>query len=200
MAGQLPVVVGITGATGTVYGVRLLSMLNELGVRSHAILTRSAVLTMKLETDFAPHDVTALADEVHAIGDVGATISSGSYKTAGMIVAPCSIKTLSGVVNCYEDNLLLRAAGVNLKEGRRLVLVVRETPLHRGQLRLMLAAAETGATIFPPVPAFYTKPQSLDAVVDQTCARVLDQFGFDVQTMRWEGAHQRLSNERGGSC
>lgn len=191
-------VVGMTGATGSIYGIRLLTLLTELGVTTSVVLTRAAVMTIGMETDYTINDVHSLASEVHSIGDIGATIASGSYRTHGMVVAPCSIKTLSGIVNCYEDNLLLRAAGVSLKEGRRLVLMVRETPLHRGHLRLMLEASKIGATVFPPVPAFYTRPGSLLELVDQTCARVLDQFGFEVEIPRWEGSvrHARPAEQQ----
>lgn len=191
-AGAMRLIVGITGASGTIYGVRLLEMLKDLGVESHLVMTRSAVLTLRLETDLTAEHVQGLATEVHNPADVGASISSGSFKTDGMIVAPCSIKTLSGIVHSYEDNLLIRAAGVNLKEGRRLVLMVRETPLHKGQLRLLADAADIGATIFPPVPAFYAKPSSLDDVVNHSCARALDQFGYDVVIPRWHGTQAGL--------
>lgn len=185
-------VVGITGASGTIYGVRLLEMLKDLGVESHLIMSRSAALTLRLETDYAVDEVQALATQAHNPADVGAAISSGSFKTDGMIVAPCSIKTLSGIVHSYEDNLLIRAAGVNLKEGRRLVLMVRETPLHKGQLRLLAEAADIGATIFPPVPAFYVRPASIDDIVGHSCARALDQFGYDVPIPRWHGTQAGL--------
>jgi 4-hydroxy-3-polyprenylbenzoate decarboxylase len=192
------IVVGITGASGVVYGVRLLETLRELeGVETHLVATRSAELTLKLETDVGIDHVRALADVVHGVDDIGATISSGSFRTDGMIVAPCSIKTLSGIVHSYSDNLLLRAADVTLKERRRLVLVVRETPLHLGQLRLLAGAAELGATIFPPTPAFYNRPASLDDMIDQTVGRVLDQVGLDSERFpRWEGTRARARTIR----
>ena len=180
-------IIGITGASGTAYGIELLTLLKDLEVPRYLVMTKAAVQTMRLETDRTVESVHSLATEVLTVGDIGASVASGSFKTKGMIVAPCSIKTLSGIVNCYEDNLLLRAAGVTLKEGRKLVLMVRETPLHLGQIRLMAAAAEIGATIFPPVPAMYARPQNLEDMVRYSCARVLDQFGFDVDIQRWQG-------------
>jgi 4-hydroxy-3-polyprenylbenzoate decarboxylase len=187
-------IVGITGSTGVVYGVRLLERLRELeDVESHLVVTRHGELTMRLETDYELDYVRGLADVVHNVRDVGATIASGSFPTDGMIVAPCSIKTLSGIVNSYDENLMIRAADVTLKEKRRLVLVVRETPLHLGHLRLMTAAAEIGATIFPPVPAFYNRPDDLDDVIDQSVARMLDQVGIVLPGVRrWEGTTDRL--------
>lgn len=181
------IVVAITGASGVMYGVRALELLAAQGVETHLVMSKSAALTLRLESDRTPEDVRAIASHVHSPGDIGATISSGSFRTEGMIVAPCSIKTLSGIVHSYEDNLIVRAAGVNLKERRPLVLMVRETPLHLGQLRLMVAAAEIGATVFPPVPALYTKPRTIEDLIDQSVARVLDQFGLDAPLHRWEG-------------
>lgn len=183
-------VVGITGASGTVYGVELLKMLADAGVETHLVMTKSAVVTMRLETDYEPDEVKALASHTYALGDLAAAISSGSFRLDGMVVAPCSIKTLSGIVNCYEDNLLLRAAGVTLKESRPLVLMLRETPLHAGQIRLMYEAAQIGVRIFPPVPAFYARPKTLDDVVRHSCARVMDQFGFDAGVERWRGGRE----------
>lgn len=193
----MPIIVAMTGASGSVYGVRMLQALRELDVETHLVMSRSAALTLRLETDLESEDVQALATQVHAVTDIGASISSGSFRTDGMVVAPCSIKTLSGIVNSYEDNLIVRAAGVVLKERRRLVLMVRETPLHLGHLRLMAGAAEIGATIFPPVPAFYTAPKTIDDIVDQSVARVLDQFGYDVPITRWAGTRDLL-RRRGG--
>ena len=193
----MPVIVAMTGASGVIYGVRLLEALRTLDTDTHLVMSRSAALTLRLETDLEPEDVHALATEVHPVSDIGASISSGSFRTDGMVVAPCSIKTLSGIVNSYEDNLIVRAAGVVLKERRRLVLMIRETPLHLGQLRLMTSAAEIGATVFPPVPAFYTRPQSVDELVDQTVARVLDQLGFDAPAHRWSGVRDHLERRSG---
>lgn len=185
-------IVGISGASGAIYGVRLLQVLRDVAeVETHLVMSQAARQTLTLETDFSLRDVQALANVVHDARDIAASISSGSYKTAGMVILPCSIKTLSGVVNSYTDTLVTRAADVVLKERRPLVLCVRETPLHLGHLRLMMQAAELGAVIMPPVPAFYHRPQSLDDVINQTVNRVLDQFDIDLPEdlfTRWQGA------------
>ncbi|ABP61525.1 MULTISPECIES: UbiX family flavin prenyltransferase [Enterobacteriaceae] len=185
-------IVGISGASGAIYGVRLLQVLRDVPeVETHLVMSQAARQTLTLETDFSLRDVQALANVVHDARDIAASISSGSYKTAGMVILPCSIKTLSGVVNSYTDTLVTRAADVVLKERRPLVLCVRETPLHLGHLRLMTQAAELGAVIMPPVPAFYHRPQSLDDVINQTVNRVLDQFDIDLPEdlfTRWQGA------------
>ncbi|SCC41724.1 UbiX family flavin prenyltransferase [Kosakonia oryziphila] len=185
-------IVGISGASGTIYGIRLLQVLRDVAeVETHLVMSQAARQTLALETDFSLRDVQALANVVHDARDIAASISSGSFKTAGMVILPCSIKTLSGIVHSYTDSLLTRAADVVLKERRPLVLCVRETPLHLGHLRLMTQAAELGAVIMPPVPAFYHRPQSLEAVIDQTVNRVLDQFDIalpeDLFT-RWQGS------------
>ena len=185
-------IVGISGASGAIYGVRLLQVLRDVPeVETHLVMSQAARQTLTLETDFSLRDVQALANVVHDARDIAASISSGSYKTAGMVILPCSIKTLSGVVNSYTDTLVTRAADVVLKERRPLVLCVRETPLHLGHLRLMTQAAELGAIIMPPVPAFYHRPTSLDDVINQTVNRVLDQFDIDLPEdlfTRWQGA------------
>jgi len=185
-------IVGISGASGAIYGVRLLQVLRDVPeVETHLVMSQAARQTLTLETDFSLRDVQALANVVHDARDIAASISSGSYKTAGMVILPCSIKTLSGIVNSYTDTLVTRAADVVLKERRPLVLCVRETPLHLGHLRLMTQAAELGAVIMPPVPAFYHRPQSLDDVINQTVNRVLDQFDIDLPEdlfTRWQGA------------
>jgi len=190
--------VGISGSTGVVYGVRLLERVRDRAdVETHLVTTRHADLTLRLETSYALEDVRALADVVHSVRDVGAPIASGSFRADAMIVAPCSIKTLSGIASSYSDNLLLRAADVMLKERRPLVLAVRETPLHAGHLRLMAAAADLGAVIFPPVPAFYHRPESLDDVIDQSVGRMLDQVGIVLPDVpRWEGTKERLGDDR----
>lgn len=185
-------IIGISGASGAIYGVRLLQVLQTVAdVETHLVMSQAARQTVALETDLSLRDVQALADVVHDARDIAASISSGSFKTAGMAILPCSIKTLSGIVNSYTDGLLTRAADVVLKERRPLVLCVRETPLHLGHLRLMTQAAEIGAVIMPPVPAFYHRPQTLDEVINQTVNRVLDQFDIalpeDLFT-RWSGA------------
>ena len=191
----MSVIVAMTGASGSIYGIRILQVLKELGVETHLVMSRSAALTLRLETEYQPEEVQGLATEFHSVGDIGASISSGSFRTEGMVVAPCSIKTLSGIVNSYEDNLIVRAAGVVLKEQRRLVLMVRETPMHLGQLRLLVAAAEIGATVFPPVPAFYTRPETIDDIVNQSVARVLDQFGYELPIRRWHGTREHLDRQ-----
>ncbi len=190
-------VVGISGSTGVIYGIRLLERLRDLAdVETHLVTTRHADLTLRLETSLRVEDVRALADVVHNVRDVGAPIASGSFRADAMIVAPCSIKTLSGIASSYSENLLLRAADVMLKERRPLVLAVRETPLHLGHLRLMATAAELGAVVFPPVPAFYHRPQTLDDVIDQSIGRMLDQVGIVLPDVpRWEGTKERLDEE-----
>lgn len=182
-------VVGITGASGVVYGVRALELLREAGVETHLVLTRSAALTIGYELDRRLDEVKALAAVVHPIADIGAAIASGSFRTDGMLVAPCSMHTLAAVATGNCDNLLTRAADVVLKERRRLVLLVRETPLHLGHLRNMVAVTEMGAIVAPPVPAFYAKPASIAAIVDHTIGRALDLFGIDTgRVIRWREA------------
>jgi 4-hydroxy-3-polyprenylbenzoate decarboxylase len=173
-------VVGISGASGATYGIRLLEALqHHASVETHLVLTKPAERTIVEETSWEPAAVRALAAVVHPVSDVGAAIASGSFQTIGMVVLPCSIRTASAIAYCQADNLLTRAADVTLKEGRRLVLVVREAPLHRGHLKALLAASENGATILPPMPAFYTRPRTIEDLVDHTVARVLDQFGIE---------------------
>jgi 4-hydroxy-3-polyprenylbenzoate decarboxylase len=181
-------IVGITGASGAIYGVRLLERLHELPVETHLIASRWARVTIEHETGRSFAEVKALADVVHAEDDQAAAVSSGSFLTEGMIVAPCSTKTLAAIANGFSYNLVCRAADVVLKERRRLVLAVRETPLHAAHLRNMLAVTEMGAIVAPPVPAFYAKPETLDDVVDQTVVRLLDQFDFRLESgSRWQG-------------
>ncbi|MFX0566191.1 UbiX family flavin prenyltransferase [Kosakonia cowanii] len=184
-------IVGISGASGAIYGVRLLQVLRDVAeVETHLVMSQAARQTLSLETDYSLRDVQALANVVHDARDIAANISSGSFKTAGMVILPCSIKTLSGIVHSYTDGLLTRAADVVLKERRPLVLCVRETPLHLGHLRLMTQAAELGAVIMPPVPAFYHRPQSVMDIVDQTVNRVVDQFDIELPEdlfVRWQG-------------
>jgi 4-hydroxy-3-polyprenylbenzoate decarboxylase len=184
------IIVAVTGASGAIYGIRLLEALREArGVEVHLILSRGGKLTIGVETGWKVKDVEALADVVHSDQDLAASISSGSFRTAGMIVAPCSIKTLSGIAHSYADSLVVRAADVVLKEGRKLVLMPRETPLHAGHCRLLLRAAEIGAVIAPPMPAFYNAPKTLDDVVNHSIGRVLDLFDIDSGLVkRWKGA------------
>lgn len=171
-------IVGITGASGAIYGIRLLEVLRgHAEIETHLVMTKPAERTIAQETGYSVADVQAMASVAHTVGDIGASIASGSFISLGMVVAPCSIHTVSAIAACIADNLLIRAADVVLKEGRKLVLLVRETPLHTGHLRSMLAAAEAGAVIMPPVPAFYHRPRTLEQVVDHTVGRVLDRFG-----------------------
>jgi 4-hydroxy-3-polyprenylbenzoate decarboxylase len=171
-------VVGISGASGVILGIRLLQSLQPLGIESHLVLSPAAKATITQETDWAVSDVLALATIHYNYLDIGAAVASGSFETCGMVIIPCSIKTLSAVANSYAENLLSRAADVTLKEGRPLLLVVRETPLHRGHIRLMDLAAEAGAVIFPPVPAFYNRPQTVDDIINNTVGRVLVRLGI----------------------
>jgi flavin prenyltransferase len=181
-------IVGITGASGVVYGVRLLSALRALNIETHAIVTQPAEVTLREEMGLTVGHVRELATYAYEEGDLAASIASGSFKTHGMVVAPCSVKSLSAIANSYTHNLLVRAADVTLKEGRPLILVVRETPLHLGHLRLMVQAAEMGAVIFPPVPAFYAHPATVEAIVDQSVGRILARLGLDNDLYTvWEG-------------
>jgi 4-hydroxy-3-polyprenylbenzoate decarboxylase len=183
------VVVGISGASGAIYGVRLLEVLGGLDdVETHAVITRGAATTLDHETRRKVADVEALADVVHDDADLGATIASGSFRVDGMVVAPCSIKTLSSIANCTDDSLLVRAADVRLKERQPLVLLLRESPLHRGHLRLMTIAAESGAVIMPAVTAMYVQPATVADLVDHTVMRVCDQLGVETDLApRWAG-------------
>ena len=181
-------IIGISGASGAIYGIRALQALAAVPqIETHLVLSPSAKRTIEEETDWTLERVLALADVVHAHQDIGAAIASGSFRTAGMLVAPCSIKTLSGIVASYNDNLLTRAADVCLKERRRLVLLVRETPLHLGHLEMLADATRFGAVILPPVPAFYNKPQTIDDIVGQTVGKALDQFEIEHRLFtRWK--------------
>lgn len=182
------IIVSITGASGAIFGIRALEMLRRLGFETHLILTAAAKVTIAQETDYKVSDVVALASTSHDPRDIGASIASGSFDTRGMIIIPCSIKTLSAVANSYADNLTARAADVCLKEGRPLVLVVRETPLHPGHIRLMELAARAGAVIFPPVPSFYGRPETLEDVIGATVGRALSRLGVDnSEYPHWEG-------------
>jgi flavin prenyltransferase len=179
-------VVGISGASGVIYGVRLLQLLRSLPVETHLVMSRAAEVTVAHETTLKVAQVHALAHYVHAITDVAASISSGSFKTMGMIIAPCSIRSMSEIASGVTSSLLSRAADVTLKEKRRLVLMVRETPLHLGHLRTMALLAEMGAVVAPPVPAFYARPETIEEMIDHTLGRVLDQFGLETGKLkRW---------------
>ncbi len=182
----LPLIVGISGASGAIYGVRLLEALRQAKVPSHLVVSKSAALTLKAELDMTVNQVRDLADVTYSNGDVGAAVSSGSFKTLGMVIVPCSIRTVSDIAYGTTDTLLSRAADVVLKERRRLVLVVRETPLHAGHLRTLTAATENGAIIMPPMPAFYHRPKTIDDIVNQTVGRCLDLFDIDSGLVkRW---------------
>jgi 4-hydroxy-3-polyprenylbenzoate decarboxylase len=182
-------IVGISGASGVIYGIRLLETLQAAPeVETHLVLSNGGKLNIALETQWDVKDVEALADVVHSDQNLAASIASGSYQTGGMVVMPCSMKTLSGVVNSYADNLIVRAADVVLKEQRRLVLIPRETPLHVGHTRLLHEAATMGAVIVPPMPAFYNDPQTVDDIINHTVGRVMDLFGLDSGLVkRWQG-------------
>ena len=186
-------IVAITGASGAIYGIRLLQVLRTLpGWETHLVMSASGALTASQEVDLKRSEIEALADEVHSVKDIGAAVSSGSFRTAGMVVAPCSMKTLAGIAHGLADNLVSRAADVVLKERRRLVLLARETPLNLAHLRNMVAVTEMGAIVFPPVPAFYVRPASLDDMVNHTVGRVLDLFDVEHTDLvtRWEGLRQ----------
>lgn len=183
------IVVAITGASGSIYGLRTVEVLAKAGdVETHLIVSKGAATTIQHELDRSVSDITALADVIHDDGDLAASIASGSFRVDGMVIAPCSIKTLSGIAHCYDDNLVVRAADVRLKERQPLVLLVREAPLHLGHLRAMTAAAEAGAIIFPPVPSLYNRPTTIDELVDHTIMRVCDQLGIETDLSgRWNG-------------
>ncbi len=172
-------IVGISGASGVIYGIRLLQVLRDMPVEAHLVMSKSAEMTIAYETDFKPAEVKALADVTYPIADIGAAISSGSFRTLGMAVTPCTVRTLSEIASGVTSTLLTRAADVVLKERRRLVLLLRETPLHAGHIQSMLRVTEMGAIVAPPVPAFYTRPESLEQVINQTVGRVLDLFEID---------------------
>ncbi|MFQ5420133.1 MAG: UbiX family flavin prenyltransferase [Anaerolineae bacterium] len=192
------IIVGISGASGIIYGVRLLEALGGVAdVETHLVMSAAAATTLRLETDYTVDEVTALADVSYGFKNIAAAIASGSFKTAGMVVAPCSMKTLAGIAHSFSDNLLLRAADVALKDRRRLILLTRETPLHLGHLRLMVQVTELGGIILPPMPAFYHRPQTIDDIVNQTVNRALDLLEIELTEdlfRRWQGgdhANQR---------
>jgi flavin prenyltransferase len=184
------IIIGMSGASGLIYGIRLLEVLKaDPQVETHLVMTASARLNISLETDWQADAVIALADQVHSVKDLAASIASGSFRTDGMIVAPCSMKTLSAIVNSYADNLLTRAADVMLKERRRLVLMPRETPLHAGHCELLLKACQIGAIVAPPMPALYARPRTIDDMINHNVGRVLDLFDIESGLVkRWQGA------------
>lgn len=182
-------IVGISGASGIIYGVRMLEVLREVGVETHLVMSKSSELTLAYETDLKTKDVRALASHVHAVSNIGASISSGSFATMGMVIVPCSVRTMSEIAAGTTGTLLSRAADVVLKERRRLVLAFRETPIHAGHLRTMAALSDMGAIIAPIVPAFYNRPKTLDDVINHTVGRLLDLFGVETRIVkRWKGA------------
>lgn len=191
------IIIGMSGASGLIYGIRLLEVLKaDPQVETHLVMTASARLNISLETDWQADAVIALADEVHSVKDLAASIASGSFRTDGMVVAPCSMKTLSAIVNSYADNLLTRAADVMLKERRRLVLMPRETPLHAGHCELLLKACQIGAIVAPPMPALYARPKTIDDMINHNVGRILDLFDIESGLVkRWQGAAHAV---RGG--
>jgi 4-hydroxy-3-polyprenylbenzoate decarboxylase len=190
-------VVGITGASGVIYGIRLLEALRNSGdFETHLVLSEAARITLPLETDRSADEVESIAHRVHDPKDLASPLASGSFRTAGMVIVPCSIKTLSAVAHSFNDNLLVRAADVTLKEGRRLVIAPRETPLHKGHLSLMLRVAELGAVILPPVPGFYHRPKTIQELIDQTVGKLLDALGVDNDLFpRWGEDHRSVEAE-----
>jgi 4-hydroxy-3-polyprenylbenzoate decarboxylase len=182
------IVVGISGATGVIYGVRMLKALFESGVETHLVITSSAIKNLLIETEYTMADLDPFASTIYDVDDVGAAIASGSFQIDGMVIAPCSIKTLSAVANSFNYNLLIRAADVNLKERRRLILLVRETPFHEGHLDLMMRVTRMGGIIMPPVPAFYHMPKTIEDIIDQSVGKVLDLFGIDASLFRRWGS------------
>ena len=191
-------IVGITGASGVVYGIRLLEALRALKVETHLVITKAGEMTIGYETDRKLAEIRGLADQVYALANVGAPIASGSFPTLGMVIAPCSVRTLSEIATGVTSNLLTRAADVVLKDRRRLVLMLRETPLHLGHLRAMTAVTEMGAIVAPPVPAFYAKPGSVEDIVDHSVGRVLDLFGLDAGLVRRWGDGSGPTRRRRG--
>lgn len=193
-------VVGVTGATGAIYGIRLLQVLAQSPqVETHVVVSAAARRTIAEETDFTVAEVEGLATHRHDNRDIGASIASGSFRTAGMVIAPCSVKTAGAIACCHSDTLIARAADVTLKEGRPLIMLVRETPLHVGHLKVLLALAEMGAIVFPPMPAFYNRPAEIDDIVTHTVGRVLDRLGLQQDLVtEWQGTRARLAGRARG--
>ena len=187
-------IVAISGASGVIYGIRLLELMKDMPYETHLVISQAAKLNIEIETSYKPIDVEAMADFSYNYRDMAASLASGSFLTEGMVVIPCTIKTLSGIANSYTDNLLVRAADVTLKEKRKLVLVVRETPLHMGHLRLMTQAAEMGAHILPPVPSFYHQPKTIQDIIDQTIGKVFDYLGIEHELFkRWGSGCSKMT-------
>jgi len=189
------IVVGISGASGVTYGVRLLNLLRDTDYETHLIISEAGKLNIEIETKYKPAEVEAMADFVYHHRDMAAALASGSFLTDGMIVIPCTIKTLSGIANSYNENLIVRAADVTLKEKRKLVLVVRETPLHKGHLRLMTIAADMGAHILPPVPSFYHQPRTIEDIIDQTLGKIFDYLGIGHELFKRWGEEAKISEK-----
>ncbi len=187
------IIVGIAGATGVIYGIKMLKVLCDIGIETHLVVTHSGLKNILLETEYTLADLESMAAKVYDVDNVGASIASGSYRADGMIVIPCSIRSLSAIANSYNNNLLVRAADVTLKERRRLVLVVRETPLHEGHLELMMRVTRMGAVVMPPVPAFYHMPKTIDDLIDQTIGKVLDLFAIDASLFRRWGTQEEMT-------
>jgi len=190
------IIIGISGATGVIYGIRLLQVLKEMDIETHLVVSKPGDMTRAYETDISVSELRGLADVTYNINDIGAAISSGSFKTMGMIVAPCSIRTLSEIATGVTSNLLTRSADVVLKERRRLVLMVRETPLHAGHLKSMLAVTESGGIIAPPVPAFYIKPNTIDDIINHTVGRVLDLFDLEMPSIKRWGNYDQINGDQ----
>ena len=197
-------IVGISGASGTIYGIRLLEVLRDAPVETHLVMSEAAKQVAESETEYKLAAIEALADAVYGNDEIDAPISSGSFVTAGMIVAPCSVKSLSAIAHSYDDTLMVRAADVTLKERRKLILVVRETPLHLGHIRLMAQVTESGAVVLPPMPSFYHQPETIEDIIDQTVGKMLDQFGLERHLFkRWPegrrpcGSDEKTAGERG---
>jgi flavin prenyltransferase len=189
------IVIGIAGASGVIYGVRMLQLLKDTNFETHLIISEAAKLNIEIETRYRAKEVAAMADYIYDHKNIAASVASGSFLTEGMVVVPCTIKTLSGIANSYTENLLVRAADVTLKEKRKLVLVVRETPLHKGHLRLMTMAADLGAHILPPVPSFYHMPKTIDDIIDQTIGKIFDYMGIEHNLFkRWNGIEHTDGN------
>lgn len=191
------IIVGISGASGVIYGVRCLELLKQTDYETHLVISKSGKLNIEIETRYSVDEVVSMADFVYDHKDIAARISSGSFLTEGMVVAPCTIKSLSGIANSYNENLLVRAADVALKEKRKVCLVVRETPLHKGHLRLMSLAADMGAHILPPVPSFYHRPKTLEDIIDQTIGKVFDFFGIEHDLFQRWGGEQEATERTG---
>ncbi len=191
---SLPLVVGITGASGVIYGVELLKVLQTIDIETHLIMSSSAGRNLAIETNYSVEEVHSFADVVHSNKNLGAAVASGSFLTQGMIVVPCTIKSLSGIAYSYSDNLITRAADVTIKEKRPLIMMIRETPLHKGHLEMMVRCADLGATILPPMPSFYHDPKNIQDIINHSIGKVLDQFGIEHDLFqRWDGGAGRTT-------